>query len=116
MRSDNAAILLAGLGRFGEALESVAKHVEFMQASVARREEAVARFHRRGSRPWHSEMAALEAQKESLDGADTLRRLLQAGDPQAIGNQLHKWERANVKAKGIDHLWVSTPFPFERSV
>jgi len=40
--------------------------------------------------------------------------MLKANDRVGLAQYLRDWEQADVKSRGLEHVWESTLFPFER--
>lgn len=104
---------LLAKGAFAEAAPYLAQALARVDAAVERREAAVRKHRSPDSRPARLDAYTLGRQREAQQGLRTIFGLLSAGDTSAIAALLHAWEAAAVKLHKVEHIWQSSPFPFE---
>jgi len=106
------ALILAALGRLGEADELLVADINHRQAiydHVATRKTGI----KPGSKAWRSEMEDQRVRASFISELRHVHSPIAQGDKAGLAIVLHDWERRGSVARKIEHLWEPSPFPFE---
>ena len=75
--------------------------------------EFMAKYRRKGSKPWKRDMAIHAARTKIRANSQVLIDLVRARDLAGAANLLREWERLYVAAWKAEKHWIPSPFPFE---
>lgn len=107
------SLLLTALGRFAEAERLLADWVLSERRHLDWNARRIARYYRKGSKPWQRQQRSHEESSERLQEFEALLDLLSATSPGPVAALLHKWESLGVRKRRIERYWEQSPFPFE---
>ena len=85
----------------------------YQTRDLADRLDFIAKYRRRGSKPWQRDMWIHDRRSKVRANNLVLIDLVAKRDRIGAANLLREWERLYVRAWKAEKHWISSPFPFE---